>query len=73
MGRAGGLTGRPGEVDGRKRHVLFLSGDNWLHLHFSIAAHRAWDVLDWEFIAQVIRESYRMTAPKRLVTRLDVG
>jgi len=27
--------------------------------------------LDWDFIAQAIRESYRMTAPKRLCALLD--
>lgn len=26
--------------------------------------------LDWPFIAQMVRDSYRMTAPKRLIARL---
>ena len=29
--------------------------------------------LDWDFVAEVIRESYRMTAPKRLSALLDRG
>jgi predicted DNA-binding protein (MmcQ/YjbR family) len=29
--------------------------------------------LDWDFVAEVIRESYRMTAPKRLSALLDQG
>ena len=29
--------------------------------------------LDWDFVAQIIRESYRMTAPKRLGALLAPG
>ncbi len=28
---------------------------------------------DWDFIADLVEDSYRMTAPKRLVAQLDVG
>lgn len=33
----------------------------------------AWldDTLDWEHMAELIEESYRMTAPKRLIAQLD--
>lgn len=39
--------------------------------------HKGWvgvrlgDDLDWEEVAELIEESYRMTAPKRLVAELD--
>lgn len=49
------------------------------HLFFvpPYVGHHGWvgmwlDVdLDWDYIAELIEESYRMTAPKRLCARLD--
>lgn len=48
--------------------------------HFFVppyVGHHGWvgvwlDVeVDWDFVAQLVEKSYRMTAPKRLITQLD--
>ncbi|MDE3096654.1 MAG: MmcQ/YjbR family DNA-binding protein [Chloroflexota bacterium] len=39
--------------------------------------HKGWigirmeGAVDWDFVAELVRDSYRMTAPKRLLIRLD--
>jgi len=41
----------------------------------AIRSRRKWlDVeIDWEEVADLVEESYRMTAPKRLIARLGAG
>jgi hypothetical protein len=56
----------PGEEDDPERYFVppYVGVHGWVGVHLDRDP-------DWEYIADLIADSYRMTAPKRLVKQLD--
>lgn len=62
-------------VDPEERHFLLAGGHPWFPLN---ATDKRVGVVvepttDWGEIAELVTESYRLTAPKKLVALLDAG
>jgi hypothetical protein len=73
-----GVTGLPSGVRRRRGHKDVLVGsDSKRFFKPPYVGHNGWvgvwlDVpIDWDVIAGLITDSYRMTAPKRLAAALD--
>lgn len=45
----------------------YVGGRGWIGVYLDVAG------VDWDEIAELVEESYRLIAPKRLVAQLDAG
>ena len=62
----GAAGGQRGQRRGQPALPPYVGHHGWIGAWLDV-------MLDWSFVAQIIRESYLMTAPKRLGARLEQG